>query len=282
MNTLAKALTLSTLLLGSMSAIHATVIFSEDFEEYTAGSEIAAGSGLNWLEVKPRGTGTNTMTFDAEEDTSHLFSTEYNQYGLMFANAVTVNNAVRSNVFSSGTLSGQMSFTFYDPSSATHSGDGWSLRISNASAGNGATAFGIFIKNGGLYLSYSTDVACSATPFASYDMDAANELVIVFNNQNTSMTYSGGTIVAGSMDIYLNGVLVGDDLGKAGGVPVGENIRSFNFTDKTSTAFSGTLYLDDIIVDDSISIPELSESSLFMGIIPLVLLAFRRRQNKRS
>ncbi|QYY36279.1 hypothetical protein [Ruficoccus sp. ZRK36] len=278
MNKIAKALAISTLLLGSMSAIHATVIFSENFDEYTAGEPVPWNTDYseNWLQVV-------AYDFDTETDSSHMFSAGPNQYGSLSGSNLSSQMVARSTVFDGpGTQTGQMSFAFYDPSSEPHSGNGFVFRISNQDSGNAKAAFAIFIQNGELILAYGSDIIPSATSFASYNQNEANQLDIVFNNSDSPLTYSGGTIVAGAMDVYLNGELVGDDLGRAGSLGTGVNIRSFNITAKTSPAFTGTMYLDDIVVDDSISIPEISESSLYMGIIPLVLLALRRRRNKRS
>ncbi|QYY37243.1 PEP-CTERM sorting domain-containing protein [Ruficoccus sp. ZRK36] len=280
MNYLVKTLTSTVCLLATCALAQADVIFTDDFTEYTAGELIPTGGDNLWSGTLPVGE----LTFTAEDDTEHYFSAGSNKYAVMSV-ATTVDNAnvlVTTGIFDT-TYTGQMTFSFYDPSSATHDGTGWLLRL-GASAGNGSSAFGVYIKNGTLILAAGSSLNASGGTISTYTMDTAHELSIVFNNSNSSLTYAGGTVASGTMDIYLDGERIGDDLAGSGGAGVDSVISNFNFTAKTwNSTFESTLYVDDFNVDTSISIPEPSSSGLiFGGFLGLAWLLRRFKGHKKG
>ncbi|QYY36764.1 hypothetical protein [Ruficoccus sp. ZRK36] len=276
MNNHLKCLVALSGLLAATGTLSAANLFFDNFDSYPAGDAIPAGTGQNWSEVK------TSVSFTAETDSSHIFSESSNQYALMQATAATTNVYVASKYFS-GTLTGEVSMKFYDNSEDAFAGNGWSLRIGN-SGGNSGTAFGVFIENGQIIRSANTSVSSGGGTITSYSFDTVNDLNIVFNNSEDVLTYSGGSVASGKMDVYLNGVLVGNDLDGCGESNIADTeveatIRVINFTAKVGTEnpFTSTLYLDEISVDSEASIPEPAESGICIGLGILALAWLRRR-----
>ncbi|GHB96597.1 hypothetical protein [Cerasicoccus arenae] len=245
---------------------HATVLFTENFESYTPAQNVPTGG--NWQALDP----ADILT--AQTDSSNLFSTG-NQYGQLSLINFSSNMIARATNFT-GTLNGQFSMQFNDPSGEAHSGRGWSLRLGSG-AGNSSTAFGVFIDDGNLFLSSGNGVDPNGGTITTYSKDVTNSLDIVFNNDNTIYNYAGGSVASHTMDVYLNGTLVGDDLAGAGGLATGVAIATFNYTAKADP-FTGTLFVDNLNVNSVAVIPESSNYAILAGALGFLVVAYRRKR----
>ncbi|QYY37250.1 hypothetical protein [Ruficoccus sp. ZRK36] len=256
----------------------ATVIYSEDFESYTA------GSAIQQLNVDPEShwlysTNKNDVSFTAQDDATDIFSSSSNQYGVISDTSTTNNQSISiATTKFAATETGSLTFDFYDSSQSLFNGEGFLLRI-GPDSGNGGTAFGLWIQNGTIYSATGAG-SWQSTSLSSYTLNTAHNLNIVFNNSSDAVGYEGDTIDSNTMNIYLDGVLIGDNLGGSGG-SVGSAIELLNFTSITSSEpaddFAGTIYLDNITVDNSI--PESSSSALLIGLgATLFALVQRRRK----
>lgn len=270
--------------LATSGVTDATVLFSDDFNSYTAGDPITIGSSpIKWASVRPTGNppATTEAFFTAELDSSNFFgegtANQYADMSLTDAVGNENNILISTNAFS-GSETGQFSMEFYDPSSASNSGTGWSLRLGTG-AGNSATIFGVFLDDGDLILSGGSGVVPNGGTIATYTQDAVHTLDIVFNNSSSNLNYAGGIVASQRMDVYLNGILVGDDLANSGGTGVGTNISAFNFTGKTDTSFTNSLYINRIVVDNSPTIPETSNYASIAGLLTLMLVWLRCRSH---
>lgn len=124
----------------------------------------------------------------------------------------------------------------------------WSLGASNSvtyTVSNTAGTFGttgisnstgLFVQN--LAISYSVE--------------------LYMNNSATSSTYGRSSVnynlAAGTWDLWVDGVLVGDDLAKAG-ITSAANFDSFAFNHQVSASAPGRLYLDDIEYSNALPAP---------------------------
>ncbi|MGE9292114.1 MAG: hypothetical protein ACQKBW_00750 [Puniceicoccales bacterium] len=276
MNKIASKLTFLSIL-GIAAASHATVMFSETFEEYDLGAIPQGGAEDKWTFREAGGT------FIAVDDTTHIFSQDANQYGRMnFDGAAGAQDPLLTTrateySFSGGSSTGQVSFQFVDTSAIAETNYGFLLRL-GTSAGNSGTALAFYIRNG--ELRYSNNQGNLGAAFASYSLDTVNQIDIVYNYTASDLDYSGSTVAATSMDIYINGELVGDNITTADStVTVGSAVSNFNLTAKTwSSEFEGELLLDDIIVDSEISIPEPSSSCAILGVAAALVLFLSRRR----
>jgi hypothetical protein len=115
----------------------------------------------------------------------------------------------------------------------------WSLGASNTITYFVSGSTGVFASSGlmnstGLFVQNTSNV---------YSVE------IYANNSTLSANYlvngSPQTLATGSWDLWVDGVLVGNDLPKAG-LPIEANIDSFAFNHQSSASNPGTIYIDDI------------------------------------
>jgi len=92
-----------------------------------------------------------------------------------------------------------------------------------------------------------TATGITGTPFSQGN----NYLVdIVANNSTATADYGTGTVAANKYDLYVNGVLVGDDLGKAG-IAANVNMDSFMFYGESSASNVANIFLDDFVYSNT-------------------------------
>ncbi|QYY35062.1 hypothetical protein [Ruficoccus sp. ZRK36] len=279
MNHKLTALILSTSLFAPLIG-SAAVVFEDNFNEYAAGSDLDGLSGSEWNVYN--NTETETDVFTVQQDTANYFGqgTSSNYMRMAITNEIVQKStAVSSKSFTENTLTGQVSYRFYDPTDASSTGDGWAIRIGPGS-GNGVTSFSLIMDEGSLYAGTGTSVG-KGDVLLSYDMDTAYTVTIVFNNSADTISYAGGSIASKTMDVYVDGVRVGTNLAGSGTEGTTstshENIASVNFTSKSWNAFADTLYIDDVEVSTDISIPEPSTSAFLIGMSVLLITFLRRR-----
>lgn len=252
---------LLTLLMWIMviGSVQATALMSDDFNSYATG---VLPTGAKWLTVGDNGTTQLArVTTDAN---NHFQQGTSNQYLTLSYTVPTATVATITDV-SPKTLIGQVSFNFYDIQDASPSGSGYFLRIGNSNA-NGNTAFAIGMKEGSIYLATGAGISPAATPFVTYSMGTLNSISIVFNNASaTSYDYGTGlSVAAGTMDVWLNNVLVGDNLSyAASGLALDTLLDNINFTAK-GTTFNNSMEIDDVIFSNTATIPEPHSQSYFL------------------
>ncbi|QYY35063.1 hypothetical protein [Ruficoccus sp. ZRK36] len=268
----------------------AAVMFEDDFNEYANGLEMIGASGTQW------GASANSQTesplldvFTVLEDSNDYFGAGTSNKYVEMAVTSTISQysiVMSAHDFSETSVTGQVSFKFYDPTDASSIGSGWALRIGDGYAGNGNTCFGIILNEGVLSAGSGTGVNKGVT-LTNYSMDTAHTVTIVYNNSASSFDYSSKSVASKTMDVYLDGILIGDDVAGSGGHGVStdpiedpltyDNISNINFTSKSYSDFQDTLNIDDVIVSTDISIPEPSTSAFLIGISVLLVTFLRRR-----
>ncbi|MBS1634530.1 MAG: hypothetical protein JST26_01320 [Bacteroidetes bacterium] len=90
----------------------------------------------------------------------------------------------------------------------------------------------------------------------SFDQGIYYAFEIIGNNQSSgivSYTYNGvsQSLATNKFDLYMNGVLIGDDLAAAQ-LPGNTNINGMTFTGASSTGNAATLYLDDVSIFNAV------------------------------
>jgi endonuclease I len=95
----------------------------------------------------------------------------------------------------------------------------------------------------------------TGTPIAQ---NVAYTIDVVGNNSASTVTYGSSSVAANTFDLYINGVLVGDDLPKAQ-LAATTNINAFRFYGENSAANVATIALDNIVwhnfIDAGIPLP---------------------------
>jgi len=124
----------------------------------------------------------------------------------------------------------------------------WTLGATNTVTYSVSNATGTFGATG---ITNSTGLFAQSTA-NSYSVE------LYMNNTAASANYSRSstnyTLAAGTWDLWVDGVLVGDDLVKSG-LTAAANFDSFAFNHQTSVTAPGTVYLDDFEYSNSLPAP---------------------------
>ncbi|QYY37271.1 hypothetical protein [Ruficoccus sp. ZRK36] len=265
------------------SLLSAATIFSDNFNEYTSGAVLPSGDGYDWDSV----TADNQAYayVNVETDSANVFGKGVTNQYLYLANLTGATTAIKPNASSqtfTSSTTGQISFDFYDPDYEDFTQRGFLLRLGTANY-NGGTIFAIYFHNGTLYYGTGSSVNMSAESFASYTLDMLYQLDIVFNNSTTSLDYGNGQSVnSGTMDIWLNGVLVAENVASTGNQATGVSVKNINFTVGGSALQLDELYVDDIAITNTVQVPEPAESAfLLAGLLALSASLIKRYQRRK-
>ncbi|HWL54243.1 MAG TPA: hypothetical protein VNQ90_17515 [Chthoniobacteraceae bacterium] len=268
-----------TLALFAMGAsCFSAVVLQDDFSSYTAGDPLPWNSSSNATSGEAY---TRTLV---EADAANLFGKGVNnQYASFEVHSISQQTisytATRIRTGTGFGRTGQIGFSFYQPSSADNSGYGFLLRIGGGTGynSNGSTAFGLFFRDGNLYAATGNNLA-RGDLLGAYDQDQVNQLVIVYNQTTASHHYTGGGLQAQSMDLWLNGEKIASNLLHAGELAGDTDLTWLNFTNLGQVS-SATLYLDDLVIDDVASIPE--PKTVLMLLPALFAIRLLRRRSHR-
>ena len=164
---------------------------------------------------------------------------------------------ITSTEFGTGSTTFTIAFELYlsGGSSGTWSffaGNGTSFAAAQSTAFTGSQVFTgiqwIFGASGGITANnraVSAWSAISGTPFAQ---NTAYQVVIVGNNSASTVNYGASnaySVAAYKYDLWVNGTLVGNDLGKAQ-LPDSTAINAFRFYGESSAANVATIALDNV------------------------------------
>jgi len=108
----------------------------------------------------------------------------------------------------------------------------------------------IFGSSGAITTQYRNSSAWSTTGLPASPISQGNDYIVEIyaNNSSISQVYNHGTsqtIAPGTWDLWVDNVLIGNDLTKAG-YPANTNFDSFMFTGVSSTGNVANIFLDDI------------------------------------
>ncbi|MET0263478.1 MAG: PEP-CTERM sorting domain-containing protein [Rariglobus sp.] len=282
------SLRLLPLLALSLTAAHAATILTENFNSYTPGVLPTGPAPGIWANPSPGIIDDNDSLFTrVVTDTTNRFGQGTSNQYLRLADTSNANSALNYNLAINDKPIGQvgtLSFNFYDPSGDGAQGNGWLLRIGTG-AGNGATAFGLFLMNGQLRVATTNNVEPNSTAFATYALDTVHSLTVFFNSSSSAVSYGTNSLAANTMDVWLNGTIIATGLARSGGTVGDQTIDSFGFTRKVSgtagSDFVGELLLDNIAAYSGVetsAIPEPSSIALLGGAGVMFAALLRRRR----
>ncbi|MBK1858120.1 hypothetical protein [Cerasicoccus arenae] len=250
------------LLLSISSSLCAAPEFQCDFDGYTANEPLMESQGAQKIWKTQSQDPAQGIYSVVRQDTEHHFSSSSFKKMLEISDISRENN-VFFRLWPYSVDVGEAGFvrcTFADPRDAPHQGGGFILRISQ-SPGNRNTAFALSIQNGNLIPCSSKAVEPNGDTVASYRLDQAHELVIVFNNSQSDISYSAGNLPPQTMDVWLDQKRVAQAITACGGLGAGEPIRSFDFTSKSKPDpeldFVGTLLIGEVSMGSLKNLPPL-------------------------
>mgnify|MGYP006272505373 CR=1 FL=1 len=246
------ALAVAAIAIAPTPKAQAALLFSDDFENHTAGDSIPTTVGSpSWsLNVED---GTNNVNNKARDSSSVAPFGSNNQY-LDSSKGADQNSddsggkdlgvLTKINIGSAGKVA-SLRFDFFDASdnpfqSSSTNGTGglWILNIgaSNVTDVNENDDPLVQLNIGSGTTGNQDD---SAGPGGNgdgdgqsfnYDLDTAYRITVVINNNNSgSITYDGETLGWGQVDVWLNDTLVIDDDGVREAAEIGKTVDAFRF-----------------------------------------------------
>jgi len=124
----------------------------------------------------------------------------------------------------------------------------WSLGASNAVTYTVSNSAGVLGATG----------LTNSTGLFVQNLATVYSVELYMNNTAASSTYGRSsvnyTVAAGTWDLWVDGVLVGDDLARAG-LTAGANFDSFAFNHQVSASTPGRIYLDDFEYSNALPAP---------------------------
>jgi len=145
-------------------------------------------------------------------------------------------------------------WTFYQGLQGTNYTDNTDVSNTNVFTGLRFT----FGASGALTLTFNNAGTYNSTGLTSsaYSQGVAYNVEIVGNNKTSgtiNYTYSGNSqsVAVQKFDLYINGILVGNDLSK-GGATANTNINAITCTGVSSTSNAANLFLDDVLVYNAV------------------------------
>lgn len=292
------ALPLSTLLLGASFA-QAAVVFENNFNSYTAGAVLTrASTGANVFHNQS-GTADNGTDYFTRvtQDSGNVFGGGTSNNYLRFADTSNTNAAeiarlsTGTNRFS--TEVGTLSFDFLIPSGGQSTG--WSIFLGNGNPGSSNIVFGINLRLNGNIVTTTAAGSPSTTILSPYTPNTAQKLAIVFNSSISTVTYAGGSLATGTMDIWLGNTRIGTGIAATGGkganwtglTPVAinnVNIASNFASANTAQDFRGEILIDNFVIDNTAisPIPEPASMAILGGLGALAAAGFGRARRRRD
>lgn len=293
----ARVSCLGLMLLGPLFAI-ADIVRQDDFQSYVAGNNMTAGSsGDGYTFQVVSNNPTNGITTPVVSDTGNLFGHGADNNYLTLADTKTYYDSGNPRHYRLGSAdynmgkTGSVTLNFHEPANSTATpaqGDqGWALYFGCYNTEIASAAFGIHLQQGTLYATTGTGLE-RGTAIGSYSMDTTHSLALVFNKSGAVVDDNGNTLSTGKMDVWLDGRLITSVAGTGAQAATGTDISRFSIgvtseyadTDKN---FMGTLYIDDLVLHNSVAViaavPEPAAVALILGALAVagVWTARKRR-----
>ena len=215
---------------------------------------VRIGSGGGSFSIKNPG---QTIGTDAELQGIAPTGGSVNSVGITSAEygTATALFTARFQIYLTGGISGTWYF---------FAGNGPSFGSAQSSGFTGAEVFAglrfVFGASNAITTSYRSGSAWSTTGItgAPIAQNVVYTIAVVGNNSASAVTYGSNSVAANTFDLYVNGVLVGDDLPKAL-LAASANINAFRFYGESSTGNVATIALDNVVwfntIDAAIPLP---------------------------
>ncbi len=194
------------------AAQSATVLFYDDFNQYSVG--LKSGSLGNWSIAGPSTppNGSDARQLEILPDTGEWFGEgTANQY-LRFSNTGNSTMSMTLNqVLPAGNPVITLSMVLIQPASELTGGIGFRVGKNNTTGADIAN-IGSITRSGSGVNRMGVVRSTGTTNQATFALDTAMRLDIVFNNGATSISYNNGSLDAGHYDVWIDGERVASGL----------------------------------------------------------------------
>jgi len=272
-------LALTGLLVLSGSA-DAAVIFSEDFNDITVtGNNLTTATAGNSLNTTTTTSATSTAI--VRDDTSAFFGNGPGDHYVEMVDAntaagITLRKGAISGIASGGVA--QLSFDLYDPVGivSAPSEDTVTFSLDNTTSGTSSMSVRLLNAEGVSSLVFLNSLG-DYVPLTAYNEGAKHSVAIVINYAASAINYGqslGQSLGGKTFDVWFDGSLVGNDLPFVANTVVTAN----RITISTSSAATMAMNLDNIVLDNVISVPE--PNSFLLAGMGLAGLLFHRKRHQ--
>lgn len=264
-----------------VTAGHAQILFSEDFEGWTVGQPVSdsGDSPERWdsddeFNIIEQDTG-NVFGLGTDNQFMRLGNLELGDSGLVSGGQNRIEQRNYAGRVGTGVLS--VSFDLYEPNDGNGNGlvsdlgERSFLRIRGDTEGTGLQT--IRIDDGDL-----REDGGGSPDLYDFGEDTLVNFEFVFNQSGADVTYKGNVLSSGAIDVYADGVLVVSGLESGEDNPTDDFARIYFETDYNSGGSSAQeLWIDNW---QTAAVPEPTTFALLAGFGALGMIVLSRRKRK--
>ncbi|MCC6126846.1 MAG: PEP-CTERM sorting domain-containing protein [Pirellulales bacterium] len=280
-----RSLTFAALAFVCVASTRASIILSEDFEKTYAGVDSTVGAAYTSTTsniFKPTvsaGTG-NTLTYTDDATAGITFSgSRFLNYADVGSGGPQLRSTFTAAPLSQAALTGAwtVSFDFYEPN-AVIAGTATHFRVVMGAGDLGLTTTRTVdllfaAANDGAALTGTVNNWDALPAVVSYSTNALHHFDLVGNHSGSAISYGGGTIGDQKYDLYMDGVLVLDEMAYRNPI---SSVTDFGMGYSSSASRVDRVFVDNIVVQDTAAVPE-PASIVTLLLAGLALAAYRRR-----
>ncbi len=236
---------------------HAATLFIEDFESLNVGNSVSGGNSGNLPIKNSRNSTVRDESLSTALGTPNQFveiSDDQTGAGWLLMSAAYVETYDAVTTFQ---------FDFYEPT-VTGRASSFNFGFGDAELTSGARRARASFDGGML-------------GDASYSADTAYRVYMIMNDSSSAEVYSGGTLAAGTADVWLENLGGGSPI-KAATISLenSSDVAGYNVGFRTFNGTIGDFYVDNVtLFEGAATVPE--PAAALFGLAGCVLLLRRRR-----
>ena len=221
---------------GMACSAFAADLFFDDFESYSANSTVV------WDTVG----GSTTLRTVRDEATDTPFGTP-NQYGELADTTTSYVRIQSPNIAAASAAVTTLSFDFYEPSTGGSDSIGFGYAMADDQLNSGGSRLRLNLDNG--------TIGGVTGGTATYSLDTAYTIRVIFNDTASPVDYAEGTVAAGTADVWLEALGSGTLVFAGTAEVTNSQTASYRIGFRTFTSPTQTLLVDDVALASGVVLP---------------------------
>lgn len=260
---LASRSMVAALLLAPCLSTQAAVLFTDDFSDLTPPNSFTNGLGPGGGNQGGEGNQQFASNTGSPFGSSNTYADLNDTSGTNYSSAQSTNYAGASNAVST------FQFDFHETSTGGDSGLIFGYAMQNDQLNTGGNRVRLQLDDGSI-------TGLTTTASNTYSLDASYTLYMILNDTAASVNYAGGTVAAGTADVWFED-FGGGNATYAGSVAVNNTqTASYRVAFRTFSSSLQQVYVDNVSLSTgAASIPE--PSALLLSTLGGLLLMRRKR-----